>query len=118
MDADDESILAFLRAVSNRHRLLILTWLLAPRQHFPPQRDGDLVEDGVCVGFITEKIGMSQPTVTGHMQILAEAGLVTSRRIKNWVFYRPCRDVIAARLGGLEGLLGAAAPEEAGPDAQ
>jgi len=26
--------------------------------------------------------------------------------------------VIAARLGGLEGLLGAAAPEEAGPDAQ
>ena len=24
MDADDESILAFLRAVSNRHRLLIL----------------------------------------------------------------------------------------------
>ena len=118
MATDPPEILTALRALSNPRRLEIMTWLRDPTAHFPPQRDGDLIEDGVCVGFITEKIGMSQPTVTGHMQILAEAGLVTSRRIKNWVFYRPCRDVIAARLGGLEGLLGAAAPEEAGPDAQ
>lgn len=108
MDAGEESTLSFLRAVSNRHRLTILRWILDPRQHFPPQRDGDLVEDGVCVGFITEKLGVSQPTVTGHMQVLSEAGLVSSRKIKNWVFYKPRRDVIRARLAELDGVLGAA----------
>ena len=63
--------------------------------------DGDLVEDGVCVGFITQKIGLSQPTVTEHMQVLAEAGLVTSKRIKNWVFYKPDRVRMTATLAAL-----------------
>ncbi|MNC27466.1 DNA-binding transcriptional repressor ArsR [compost metagenome] len=76
------------RALGNEHRLVIVEWLSDPRSHFPEQQDGDLVEDGVCVGLITEKIGLSQPTVTGHLQILARAGIVTSKRIKNWVFYK------------------------------
>ena len=72
-----------------------LEWLLDPRAHFPEQRDGALVEDGVCVGSLTEKIGLSQPTVTVHMQALARAGLVTSRKIGNWVFYKPDRAGLA-----------------------
>jgi DNA-binding transcriptional ArsR family regulator len=108
MDLDEGSTLSFLRAVSNRHRLAILRWILEPCQHFPPQRDGDLLEDGVCVGHITDKLGVSQPTVTGHMPVLAEAGLVSSRRIKNWVFYKPRRDVIRVRIAHLEDLFRAA----------
>jgi DNA-binding transcriptional ArsR family regulator len=77
-----------INALSNRHRLTILSWLADPEKHFPPQQDGDLVTDGVCVGFITEKIGLSQPTVTTHMQALAKAELVTSKKIKNWVYYK------------------------------
>jgi DNA-binding transcriptional ArsR family regulator len=77
-----------LNALSNRHRFTILKWLTDPEKHFPPQQDGDLVEDGVCVGFITDKIGLSQPTVTTHMQALAKAGLVTPKKIKNWVYYK------------------------------
>ncbi|AIA70517.1 arsR-family transcriptional regulator [Pectobacterium atrosepticum SCRI1043] len=77
-----------LRALGNEQRLIILEWLANPRANFPEQQDGDLVEDGVCVGFITEKIGLSQPTVTGHLQYLSKAGIVTSKRIKNWVFYK------------------------------
>jgi ArsR family transcriptional regulator len=76
------------RALGNEHRLVIVEWLSDPRSHFPEQQDGDLVKDGVCVGFITEKIGLSQPTVTGHLQYLSKAGIVTSKRIKNWVFYK------------------------------
>ncbi|ADO10045.1 MULTISPECIES: helix-turn-helix transcriptional regulator [Pantoea] len=76
------------RALGNEHRLVIVEWLSDPRSHFPEQQDGDLVEDGVCVGFITEKIGLSQPAVTSHLQILAKAGIMTSKRIKNWVFYK------------------------------
>ncbi|MCF8466563.1 MAG: helix-turn-helix domain-containing protein [Sneathiella sp.] len=89
-----ESTAHILRALANKNRLKILGWILDPRKFFPPQRDGDLVEDGVCVGFITEKIGLSQPTVTSHMNILADAGLVTQKKIKNWVFYKPDRGKI------------------------
>ena len=82
------SIAAPLKALANENRLQILHWLSDPERHFPPQEDGDLVEDGVCVGFITEKIGLRQPTVTNHMRLLQDAGLVRSKKIKNWVFYR------------------------------
>lgn len=76
------------RALANEQRLMIISWLANPRAHFPEQEDGDLVDDGVCVGFITAKIGLSQPTVTNHLQYLTNAGLIRPKRIKNWVFYR------------------------------
>ncbi len=85
---DYESSAGVFKALANKNRLQILHWLSEPEQHFPKQIDGDLIKDGVCVGFITEKIGLKQPTVTSHMQILQEAKLVTSKKIKNWVFYR------------------------------
>ncbi len=96
MNASLESTTLQLKALANENRLIILSWIIDPRPHFPPQEDGDLVKDGVCVGFITEKIGLSQPTVTTHMKVLAEAGLVTQKKIKNWVFYKPDRDVISS----------------------
>ncbi|MEP2716135.1 metalloregulator ArsR/SmtB family transcription factor [Pseudophaeobacter sp.] len=82
------SHLLALRALANPHRAQIMDWLLDPTRYFPPQRDGDLVQDGVCVGFITDKVGLSQPTVTSHMKSLEQAGLVSSKKIKNWVFYK------------------------------
>ncbi|QPG26106.1 helix-turn-helix transcriptional regulator [Pantoea sp. SM3640] len=88
MNNPEISMADLFRALGNEHRLVMVEWLSDPRSHFPEQQDGDLVEDGVCVGFITEKIGLSQPTVTGHLQILAKAGIVNSKRIKNWVFYK------------------------------
>lgn len=36
------------KALANDRRLQILDWLKDPTAHFPPQRDGDLVRDGVC----------------------------------------------------------------------
>jgi len=92
---------SMLKALSNEKRLLILEWILSPEDHFPPQRDGDLVEDGVCIKFITDKIGLRQPTVTSHMKIMADAGLVTSKQIKNWVFYKPDREAVAELLNSL-----------------
>ena len=88
--------LPLLQALASPQRAQIMEWLLDPAAHFPPQRDGDLVADGVCVGFITEKTGLSQPTVTTYMQMLERAGLVRSKRIKNWVFYKARRETLAA----------------------
>lgn len=99
------STLDVLKALANDKRLLILQWILSPVEHFPPQKDGDLIEDGVCVGFITQKIGLKQPTVTSHMQILSDAGLVSSKQIKNWVFYKPNRAAIENALKDLGALL-------------
>src|SRR6476659_2820672 len=79
---------AGLRALANDRRLQILEWLKDPRAHFRPQVDGDLVRDGVCGLLIAEKLKVSQPTASEHLKVLARAGLIRSRRIKQWTFYR------------------------------
>lgn len=88
-DCAIQSIGEIFKALSNEHRLRIMGWLMNPRPNFPPQPDGDLVEDGVCVAYLTEKTGLTQPSVTNHMQLLQQAGLVSSKRKKNWVLYKP-----------------------------
>jgi DNA-binding transcriptional ArsR family regulator len=77
-----------LKALASEKRLQILAWLKDPTAHFPPQTDGDLVKDGVCGLFITEKLGVSQPTASEHLRILSDAGFLTGRKIKQWIFYR------------------------------
>ena len=75
-------------ALASERRLSILEWLKDPVSHFPPQKDGDLVEDGVCSVFIAQKLGVSQPTASRHLEILVRAGLITSKRIRQWTFYK------------------------------
>jgi DNA-binding transcriptional ArsR family regulator len=82
------SIEKAIRALANERRLQILEWLKDPEAHFPPQVDGDLVKDGVCLVFIAEKLGVSQPTATEHMKVLSHVGFVRSKRIKQWTFYK------------------------------
>jgi DNA-binding transcriptional ArsR family regulator len=76
------------KALANERRIQILGWLKEPREHFPPQVDGDLVRDGVCGVLIARKLGVSQPTASEHLRILCQAGLLTPKRIKQWTFYR------------------------------
>ena len=85
-----------LRAVANGRRLQILEWLKDPVTHFPPQRDGDLLKDGVCGALIAAKLKVSQPTVSEHLKILAQAGLIRPKRIKQWTFYKRDEKEIAA----------------------
>lgn len=87
-----------LKALANERRLQILEWLKDPRAHFPPQVDGDLVEDGVCAVLIAEKLGITQASLSEHMRILAQAGLVRPKRLKQWTFYK--RDEV--RIGELK----------------
>jgi ArsR family transcriptional regulator len=85
-----------LKALASGKRLLILGWLKDPTAHFRPQTDGDLVKDGVCGLLITEKLGVSQPTASEHLRILSDAGFLTGRKIKQWIFYRRDEKEIAA----------------------
>jgi DNA-binding transcriptional ArsR family regulator len=80
--------LAAIQAMGNERRLRILEWLKEPEENFRPQVDGDLVKDGVCAALIAEKLEISQPTLSEHMRVLCQAGLVRPKRIKQWIFYK------------------------------
>lgn len=108
IDYSDQAFVSTARnlaALAHDNRLRIIHWLTEPEQHFPPQVDGDLVDDGVCVGFITEKIGLKQPTVTNHMKVLQDAGLVESKKVKNWVFYKLRKDRVEHMLAEIASLI-------------
>lgn len=66
-----------IKALSDPTRLLLLT-LVARYSGF-----------SLTVGDLAEYLGVSQPTVSGHLKILREAGLVYVDRQGNKSFYRP-----------------------------
>ncbi len=86
---------ALIKVLSSEKRLQVLEWLRDPAANFPPQRDGDLIEDGVCALFIAEKLGVSPPTCGEHLKLLSQAGLIKGRKSKQWVFYKRDEDRIA-----------------------
>src|SRR3979409_2385599 len=88
MTSSEDDVESAFRALASDRRLLILEWLKRPRAHFRAQVDGDLVKDGVCGVLIAEKLGVSQPTASEHLKVLTHAGLLSSKRIKQWIFYK------------------------------
>ena len=84
------------KALANDRRLRILQWLKRPRAHFRRQVDGSRVRDGVCGVLIARKLGVSHPTASEHLKILAHAGLIRPKRIKQWIFYKRDERRIAA----------------------
>jgi len=58
--------------------------------------------DEVCACDLVEPSGRSQPTVSHHMKILVDAGLVTREKRGLWVWYRH----VPARLDALRSVLG------------
>ena len=57
--------------------------------------------DEVCACDLVEPSGRSQPTVSHHMKILVDAGLVTREKRGLWVWYR----VVPERLEALRATL-------------
>ena len=58
--------------------------------------------DEVCVCNLDDAFELSQPTISHHLKILREAGLVESSRRGTWAFYR----LVPEALGALRGALG------------
>jgi ArsR family transcriptional regulator len=55
----------------------------------------------VCVCNLTETFDLSQPTISHHLKILREAGLVESTRRGTWAYYRLVPEAISALRGAL-----------------
>ncbi len=82
-------------ALANKNRVLVLGWLKDPVRHFPPQIHADLVADGVCGGFIADKLGVTAATVSVHLRILADAGFIRAKRIGKWTYFKRCETALA-----------------------
>lgn len=93
MDRDE-----ILKALAHPVRVDILAWLKEPERHFSAQEHS--LDLGVCAGQF-ERCGLSQSTVSSHLAVLHRAGLVTTRRVGQWVFYRRNDETIAAFLKDL-----------------
>ncbi|HEX7354122.1 MAG TPA: metalloregulator ArsR/SmtB family transcription factor [Mycobacteriales bacterium] len=63
-----------------------------------------------CICDLTDPVGLSQPTVSHHMRILADAGLVTREQRGRWAYYA----VVDEALGALGSAL-AAGPRRTSP---
>ncbi|MET7699639.1 helix-turn-helix domain-containing protein [Streptomyces sp. NPDC005485] len=84
-----------LRVPSNERRLDILEWLRDPATHFPPQPHADPVTDGVCSQSVADKLGVSRPVASAHLELLAGIGLLRATRISSRTFYRRDEERIA-----------------------
>jgi ArsR family transcriptional regulator len=87
------------KALANPVRRDILQWLKEPQRYFP-QQDHPF-EMGVCCKQIDQRAGLSQSTVSVHLAALHKAGLVTTRRVGQWIFFQRNEEVIQAFLDQL-----------------
>ena len=88
------------KALANPVRRQILQWLKEPQQHFAGQ---ELPLDyGVCAGLIDRRLGLSQSTVSAHLATLQKAGLVSTRKVGQWSFFKRDEAAIQAFLEQLQ----------------
>jgi ArsR family transcriptional regulator len=75
-EAEAQELAASLKALADPARLRILSLIAAQP------------ESEACVCHLTEPIGLSQPTMTHHLQVLHGAGLLERDKRGAWVYYR------------------------------
>jgi len=94
-DAEADALASLLKAAAEPVRVKIL------------HRLSSAAPDAVCVCDLTAPLGLTQPTVSYHLRILREAGLVDRRQQRNFAYY----SVRPGALAHLAMLLGSARAE-------
>lgn len=83
------------KALASESRLEILRLLDDPARYFGHQESADPVETGVCMQLIAEKMGVSQPTISRHIDLLRRAGFLTVLKQQKWHYCSRDEDVLA-----------------------
>ncbi|MGN0445100.1 MAG: ArsR/SmtB family transcription factor [Acutalibacteraceae bacterium] len=86
----EEKIAKMCKAVSDANRVQILCSL----------QNGEK-----CACVLLDDLQVSQPTLSHHMKILCEAGLVTGRKEGKWVHYSICKEGAEEMESALNALL-------------
>lgn len=92
--ADAETLADALKALADPGRLRLLSFIAA-------QPEGE-----ACVCHVTDPVGLSQPTVSHHLKVLHDAGLLEREKRATWVYYR----VVPERLEAIRAALATRLP--------
>jgi ArsR family transcriptional regulator len=87
--ADADQLAAAFKTIADPARLWIISFIAA-------QPSGE-----TCVCHLAEPLGLTQPTVSHHLKVLYEAGVLDRERRGTWVYYR----IVAERLAMLRDAL-------------
>ncbi|HVT66518.1 MAG TPA: metalloregulator ArsR/SmtB family transcription factor [Trebonia sp.] len=87
-EAAAERLARVFRALGDRHRVRLLSLIAA-------SEGGE-----ACICDLTAPVGLAQPTVSHHMKLLVDAGIVTREQRGKWAYYRIAPDA-AAPLGDM-----------------
>ena len=74
--ADAAELASAFKAIADPGRLRLLSFIAS-------QPDAE-----ACVCHLIEPLGLAQPTVSHHLKVLTEAGLLKRERRGTWMFYR------------------------------
>lgn len=74
------------KALANETRIEVLRLLDRPMDHFAHQESADPVKTGVCVQLLAEHFGVSQPTMSRHVELLKRAGFIRAQRKQKWTY--------------------------------
>lgn len=88
------NIVEISKVLSNDTRVSILKWLKDPEANFPPHQAIDHFNDGVCVGNIQDKAGLSQSTISTYLNAMQHVDLVIPTRHGKWTYYKRNEKVI------------------------
>jgi len=56
-----------------------------------------------CVCDVTDPVGLSQPTVSHHLKVLTDAGLIVREQRGKWAYYSLVPGALEAIAGALTG---------------
>ena len=90
-EADAEDLAAAFKVLADPARLRLLSLIAS--------------SDEMCACDLVEPVGRSQPTVSHHLSVLTEAGLLTREKRGKWAWYR----LVPERLARLRDSLGSPA---------
>ena len=90
---NEQEIAHIFKALSDENRIKILKLL----------RDGEK-----CACHLLEALNITQPTLSHHMKLLCDCGIVTARREGKWTHYSICCEGVCPVRKLMQGLL---APE-------
>lgn len=82
--SDAERLSAALKVIADPARLRLLSLIQAQPGH------------EACVCHLTEPLGLSQPTVSHHLKVLLQAGLVDREQRGSWAYFRVREEPLAA----------------------
>lgn len=90
LDLDADRLARSFKALGDPTRVRLLSLIAAAQ-------DGE-----ACICDLTAPVGLSQPTVSHHMRLLVDAGLITRDQRGKWAYYAVVADALTALSSALD----------------